>query len=385
MRRRFEIHRHFRESNGTINIVEPNMKLFPKARNIMLAAYHDDASRAGLGQKERHDKKSALKVMLDEFGPDWLKQSPSNEPTSPEDIAELDRWLGHMRRTHPRLKSVESRTRAAVQQSGIMLPDGRGNLPLANDWLAIKFAIAVLAWRTVLPLAYDANNKSIAPLEMTDDVLLDFANFHLAKCDRKSGIQTVRAIASTWNEFAPPLGLAILAMPVPYLDRDWYMPDQREFADSLLEELDRCVASWMTKPRRGRTLSAKTAKAARYLVLLTIAAFCKSQNQSVREIRSLVEFISIGNLVIAFESMIMRAQIKNPAAMRTDGAYCCCRAVRDAALVILPTAYELHQSLKKLVKRLASGLMSPVDADDRAPAKRRPGSSTVKLPSFSRR
>ena len=363
---------------------EPNMKyLSIRAVNILHAAHHNDASRAGLNGKKRADVKYATRVMLDEADPDWRSRTPAAAQAVPEVIAELDAWLRDVRHTKPWLKSAESRTRAAVRACGAPLPDGRGNIPLPAAWFAVKSAIAEGPWEIIRPFAHDSNNHGAKPFDVTDGLFQDFAKRHIARCEQKSATQTVRAITVTWNGIAPGLGLPLLAEPLPYVDCGHYLPNESEFAPTLLDELDRCVRSWTTVPRRGRQLNTKSAAAARYCVLLTIAAGCKAKGRSVAEFKSLTESLTSDNLIPAFEFMIERAQQQNPIARRTDGAYQACRAVRDAARIILPVGHAIHGELGRMVLALTPGGRKLADDDENKSSGRGQRSRTrkIRLPS----
>jgi hypothetical protein len=348
------------------------------AIDVLVATFYDDESRAHLMPAQRYNLKGGISAMLDLADRSWRGRSITAVQPTADAIDELDVWLTAARRTWAKMRAPTSRARAAMRVRGIALLDGRGNLPLSCEWRAVADRLTPAQRSILLPLIHYCNNTGVQPRSMAN--LDKFTDAHLLHREQKSAVQTVRSITNTWNEVAPTLGLSTLTDPIPYSDLGHYTLIACEFREPLLGQLDRCVKLWATIPRRTRILKPEMAEKRRINVLRTISAYCKVTGQSAQQFNTLEDFLTRSNVIVALEYMIGRAQLKNPAIIRTDGAYLCCRAVRDAALLVLPPEHAMHRELRLLVRSLTPGSRRLANDNDIRPGPRR-GNSTLRMPS----
>ena len=317
---------------------------------------------SGLIGRQTTDAISAVRTVVKELTGCYSVDEAALSAFLLDDLSELNSQLRRlpehsMRVSRRSMLHTVSRFRGALRAVGVAIVDGRDQPPLLVDWKVLLDASSRLQRDSLRPLAHWANAKNITPEMMSDATWCQFTQKQLTGRSQKSARQFVRRVVAIWAEVAVSHGLPACRNPLPYADRDTYCYPESAFHPDVIVGLDDVERSFTTIRRRGRLLSTKNARQHRYIIRLTLSAYCRATNTLPYQFTSIYTCFESNVVKTALEYMIKRA---GSGAKRSNGAYEAARVMRNAARVALapsdPQGLALTAMVKKLTPKISKTL-----------------------------
>ncbi len=205
-------------------------------------------------------------------------------------LHELDGWMSSLRLSDPRMKTIESRARAAIRAVNIPLRNGHGRGLLTTEWLAFQSLIDDTFFRKLNDFPNVASSWGIAPQQVSRATLDHYAVKKFFGHAAKGARQRYLLIVDTWTAILDDLGVTV---PDDFPGRRYgvyrYCFDRVRFNRLFLDEVTAAAACITSQRLPWREPHPDAATKTTQNLLRLASAVCRQQRRLPSELSSIAE------------------------------------------------------------------------------------------------